>query len=425
MAPPPATPTPHRFLASSKRAQPRSSNNETPRPGLPANQQQQFRATPRFSLPSTPRPGPSSSSFTPFRHRGAAAGRDVLIDSSPPPPSSEPGAEDCDDDRISVDEDEDGVIHESSPIWGVESDGDDGETTSGERRAKRRRISSSPPGLRIDEPSSLGEADDGEFDSDVEMRSNPAMDIESSFSGASVSENDGDVDLERDDAVEYDIDIDIDITGETAQNPHPQEAQTEMQPPKSHQPAFQKAPRFKPAEAHNHPQHAAEPLPDVFSPRRRGDKYVPGGLASELRDWLVDVEAGIGSTSSANFGGATRSNAEWVAKIRVDELMGADGKVRGMALVQGRQVLEQKRTITTAGTTGDDDRRSNEDQEVVETLGTHTVRIILAGPGRLTGLGVAGEVRPGVLLGIARPTWDVVLDGLGRWGVACDWVVLS
>ncbi|KAG7289708.1 hypothetical protein NEMBOFW57_006084 [Staphylotrichum longicolle] len=32
---------------------------------------------------------------------------------------------------------------------------------------------------------------------------------------------------------------------------------------------------------------------DIFSPQRRGAKYLPGGLAAELRDWLVDVKGGV------------------------------------------------------------------------------------------------------------------------------------
>ncbi|SPQ20965.1 0e546d90-256e-4766-9347-bbb976b05f11 [Thermothielavioides terrestris] len=65
-------------------------------------------------------------------------------------------------------------------------------------------------------------------------------------------------------------------------------------------PAFRSAPRFKPAEppdeAHAHPDPY---LADIFSPQRRGAKYFPGGLAAELRDWLVEAKGGVDGKGEA------------------------------------------------------------------------------------------------------------------------------
>ncbi|KAI0183549.1 hypothetical protein EV127DRAFT_475057 [Xylaria flabelliformis] len=394
MAPPPATPTPHRFLVP-KRSQPHS---ETP-------SSQQFHATPRFTLHSTQRTGPSSS-LTPFRHR--ATGRDVLIESSPPPLPSVDHVDD-NDDHINPGEryeqgyvkydldsviDENNVVQTSSPIRVVESDSEDGDRDE-EKRVKRRRISSSPPGINIEDSYPLPE---GEFEPDVQMR-DVVSDVESSFTEPSISEDD----MASDEGVlKHD-------TGESSPS------HRGKRPLKAHQPTFQKAPRFKPSEI---PEGAPrpEPLPDVFSPRRRGAKYVQGGLAAELRDWLVDVEAGTGSGLSTSIN--AKRNEEWVMRVRVDGLHGMNKSARGMTVVVGRQVLDRKTDAS------DDDRGQDEKENAVEVLGSTTIRIILAGPGRLSGLGIGNDVRLGVLLGIARPTWDVVLDGLGRFGVACDWVVL-
>ncbi|GAP89498.1 hypothetical protein SAMD00023353_3800130 [Rosellinia necatrix] len=421
MAPPPATPTPHRFLVP-KRSQPHS---ETPKPALtpkPAFQPsgQQFQATPRFSLHSTPRPAPSSS-LTPFRHRGT--GRDVMIDSSPPPPpgtchvdsdGDSRGGHDGHDanhhmrvgkkfDQLSTDYEHDSVIdeqdevQESSPARG----GHHGEHYSGNEggRVKRRRISASPS---IEEPSSLPEI---EYNLDIEM-GDPVLDTESSSPESSALENDMDSDKET---PEDDTEI------SRGEPPRYQEKKS----PKAHQPTFHKAPRFKPPEIPEGAPHP-EPLPDAFSPRRRGTTYLPGGLAAELRDWLVDVEAGIhsGPAIGPAIGPSVKRDEEWVARIRVDSLHGENGSARGMTLVLGRQLLGK------GGRTGGDGHPEGEDGGTAEVLGPNTIRLILAGPGRLSGLGVGNEVRPGALLGIARPTWEVPLDGLGRWGVACDWVVL-
>lgn len=338
-----------------------------------------------------------------------------MIDSSPPPsPGADSQADHDDHGPLEVDEkydegragyeqgppvdEDDIVVQESSPAPGAESDGE-GRNRSEGRRVKRRRISPSPSIIGIEELSSLPEVGS---EPDAEMR-DPVLDIESSFSEPSISENDLNSDKE---VPGNDME---DIGGASPRY-------QEKQPAKAHQPTFQKAPRFKPAEI---PEGAPrpEPLPDVFSPRRKGAKYIQGGLAAELRDWLVDVEAGIGSSSTTG-PGTKRDDEEWVARIRVDGLSSADRSARGMTLILGRQVLDEKSSTSVDG------RCQDESEEAVEVLGTNTIRLILAGQGRLSGLGVGNDVRPGVLLGIARPTWEVVLDGLGRWGVACDWVVL-
>ncbi|KAI0974004.1 hypothetical protein F4678DRAFT_424257 [Xylaria arbuscula] len=411
--PPPATPTPHRFLVP-RRSQPHG--GETPKPKPAAAFQpssQQFHATPRFSLHSTPRNAPSSASRTPFRHRPAEP--DDVIDSSPPPlpgttrrvsygdyDEDHEDHEDDDENQVNDDEgfdhdfasDRDDVVQESSPIR-VESDDEDHDMSE-KKRVKRRRLSISPPAVGIEESSPLPEI---EYEPDVEMQ-DTISGIESSISEPSISEND--------------VDLDISAIQDSIENPGGVFTHHEEKPSKAHQPMFQKAPRFKPPEL---PEGAPypEPLPDAFSPRRKGAKYVPGGLAAELRDWLVDVEAGVGSVS----GSTVRSGEEWIARIQVDDISGAKGGARGMTLILGRQVLNRKSDAIG------DSHISSEAEQAAETLGNDTLKLILAGPGRLSGLGVGSNVRPGVVLGIGRPTWEVVLEGLGRWGVACDWVVLD
>lgn len=286
------------------------------------------------------------------------------------------------------------VVQESSPIRGVQSDSEDSDRDE-EKRAKRRRISLSPPDVGIEESYSLPE---GEFEPDVEMR-DTVLDIGSSFAKPSISEDD----IDPEERV-----LENETAGSSPRN-------LEKRPLKTHQPIFQKAPRFRPTEIPGGAPRP-EPLPDAFSPRRKGAKYIQGGLAAELRDWLVDVEAGTGAGSMASISG--KRNEEWVMRIRVDELHGVNRSARVMTLVLGRQVLDRKNNPS-----GDDGSQGAAD-EAAEVLGSNIVRLILAGPGRLSGLGIGNDVRPGVLLGIARPTWEVVLDGLGRFGVACDWAVV-
>ncbi|KAJ2966702.1 hypothetical protein NUW58_g10601 [Xylaria curta] len=158
------------------------------------------------------------------------------------------------------------------------------------------------------------------------------LDVECSFTGPVDPENDISSDQEV---------LEDDIEDFKRSPPHHQE-----QASKAHQPMFQKAPHFKPAE-----------IPE-------------GRLAAELRDWLVDVEAG---TSYGSTGPTANHNEEWVARIRVDSLHGANRSARGMTLVLGRQVLNGRKSASGDGGV-------DESEEAAEILATNTVRLILAGP---------------------------------------------
>ncbi|KAI5927368.1 hypothetical protein F4810DRAFT_650628, partial [Camillea tinctor] len=382
--PPPATPTPHRFLVPRRSQQVK--NDETPKAfqfqtssGL---QQSQFQATPRFSLHSTPRaPGSGVSSSTPApsatvsRQRNADPIND--IDSSPPPLARVSARSETQYQRQqqpqrrsyeSFEIDDLDVVLESSPIrpTGSQNASDDGLET---RLPKRRRLSLSSfgPGTEDDE----------------DMPDGDAIEIESSLPDASPDPDE----------------VYAATTSSTADDIEDAHAQPVFpsveEIASAQQPTFLRAPRF--VTAADAPQagpslsaHGSEPRPDVFSPHnRKGHRYVPGGLAASLRDWLVD--AGSGSARDAE---------EWIARIRVDEVRSGVGD--GMTLVAGRQVVGGGQPDASAA----------------------SFRVLLAGPGRLTGLARRHEVRPGEVVGVARPTWDVVLRDMGRWAVAYDWAVI-
>lgn len=177
-------------------------------------------------------------------------------------------------------------------------------------------------------------------------------------------------------------------------------------PPRPHalpqqHPTFHRAPRFMAPAAEgavSRPQQY--PLPDAFSPQRRGARYVPGGLAAELRDWLVEVKGRGGDGAGADIGGGITADADSDADARaveVDEVCAG----QGMWLVTGRQ----------RGRGGE-----GEGQFV-------DVRAILAGEGRLSGLARRNEVVSGCVVQVLPPAWDIDLQD-GRWSVACDWHVL-
>jgi hypothetical protein len=170
--------------------------------------------------------------------------------------------------------------------------------------------------------------------------------------------------------------------------------------------AFRAAPRFKltgaPDKLYSHPDVY---LTDPFSPQRRGARYLPGGLAAELRDWLVDVKGGVDGEGEMRASSAALSFSSTTATVRVavDE---ASRSGTGMTLISGRLV---------DGAAG-----GRQDAEV---------RVILAGEGNIEGLGGGGGggnrglVAPGEVISIAPPAWDVDLDV--RWAVAYRWEVVK
>lgn len=140
--------------------------------------------------------------------------------------------------------------------------------------------------------------------------------------------------------------------------------------PRHAQPTFHSAPRFKALEEDT----PAEGLPAAFlSPQRRGQKYILGGLAAELQGWLSEVKK------------AEYSDEDSAAtKVEVGEVRSG----RRMYLVKAK--------------TGE--------------------RVVLAGEGRLTGLGRRAVVGVGSLVILGSPIWDVTIEG-EIWTVACDWRV--
>ncbi|KAM5352333.1 hypothetical protein ACJ41O_005056 [Fusarium nematophilum] len=143
------------------------------------------------------------------------------------------------------------------------------------------------------------------------------------------------------------------------------------------QPTFRPPPRFKPAEVD---PTAAEGLPAAFSPQRRGAKYVAGGLAAELQGWLSEVKGWEGAVPPA------ASTIRFV----VEEFRPG----RRMYLVKGRTEVSPATTAKK--------------------------KLLLAGEGRLTGLGQRAAVGVGSVVEVGQPVWDVELDG-ETWTVACDW----
>ncbi|KHN99391.1 uncharacterized protein MAM_03089 [Metarhizium album ARSEF 1941] len=140
--------------------------------------------------------------------------------------------------------------------------------------------------------------------------------------------------------------------------------------PSTHQPIFRPAPRFKPVDDARLPG-----FPGAFSPRRRGEKYLPGGHAARLQGWLAEVK---GRESAATGG------HDAVLRLTVERVSPGEH----MCLVRAR-----------AGPSGG------------------LKACILAGEG-------GPAVGEGSVVVVEQPVWEVTLAG-ECWTVGCNWRVAA
>ncbi|OBT92430.1 hypothetical protein VE01_09284 [Pseudogymnoascus verrucosus] len=144
--------------------------------------------------------------------------------------------------------------------------------------------------------------------------------------------------------------------------------------------AFLRPPRFKPPDEER--EAAVEPLPEHFSPRRRGQKFLAGGLAAEVRGWLVDRE----SQAARSARNPVREDG-WKIKIAVDEVTGGYGA--GMTLVRGRRVGSNS----------------------YEGGGVYPIRMMLGGEeGMSEGIRKGEQAAVGKVVGVKGPAWEVDVD---------------
>ncbi|KAL2758174.1 hypothetical protein ACRALDRAFT_1080122 [Sodiomyces alcalophilus JCM 7366] len=395
--PPPSTPTPRRFLlskrgpASSVSSSQQQQQQQQDQEATPAPRQfqvapwggsnsQRFQTTPRFAPPS------SSANTPPGPRSSTPAGLTLLGFGFPGTQRRQR------DDPIRDDGSEDGG--DLSPLWrardapsvarwdSIEVDSTSSISTmsvqdqdEGVTSDMATELKGPTPKRRRVEVSSEDEEEEEEEEEDEEEGDGESM----SESMSVEEEPPGDSNEEE-------------LSDALPESPLGQACENGIQ-----QPTFRPAPRFKLSESDQTAR--LEGLPEAFSPQRRGARYVPGGLAAGMQSWLAEVrDWGDDDGWAANTD--TDTNAKTAARVVVDEVR--DG--RRMYLVRGRRVAGYKSA---------------------DGGGELSMRLLLAGEGKLTGLARRAAVRVGSVLVVSQPTWEVMLEDQGQWTVACDWVVVE
>ena len=152
-------------------------------------------------------------------------------------------------------------------------------------------------------------------------------------------------------------------------------------------------PRFLPASTS--PPKQLKPLPELFSPSRKANRFLPAGLAATAQSWIVDM-ASAGGRGGVRW---TRDKDEGVRlKVRIE---GLGGRER-VECVGGGVVFMRG---------------------CVEVGDGAEVSVMLAGMGGARGV-TNVVIETGCLVGIRAPMWNVDVGG-ETWTVGVDWAVLS
>lgn len=157
-----------------------------------------------------------------------------------------------------------------------------------------------------------------------------------------------------------------------AQSDHPHIANISQEGSQVRRPAFLRS-SIAPPEQH-------EPLPEAFSPHRRGEKFVPGGMAATLQQWVI--ETGQSATQSKRGKGYLQGE-DYVKRCRVLSVSGKDA-----LMVRGR-----------------------------ESGGTE-VKLLLMANSKQAHVAVGDDIC------IRAPIWSVQLEGCS-WTVCVDWKIVQ
>jgi hypothetical protein len=131
------------------------------------------------------------------------------------------------------------------------------------------------------------------------------------------------------------------------------------------------------------PADTAEPLPEAFSPHRRKEKFVPGGMASTARQWILDASQ---TTSHTHTRRPLAGAASDLLPVRVLESKGS--AKNGAVLIRGK-------------------------------VDGREVRLILPGQGKKRGTS-DNDLKVGDAVGIGHVRWDVEIAG-EVWVVCVEW----
>ncbi|USP78841.1 hypothetical protein yc1106_06115 [Curvularia clavata] len=166
------------------------------------------------------------------------------------------------------------------------------------------------------------------------------------------------------------------------------------------------------------PPKTSRPPPEIFSPSRKHAKYLPGGLASTVSNWIIETAstgfAAQERTSGPAGGRETDHGVKIQLKITCLSRGGAHERnaqelecYAGGMLFAKSEIQPAMHDVSGASSFANPNNDKN---------------VLLAGQGGSRGSrGV--RVKVGTVIGVRAPTWEIDV-GKEKWLVAVDWVIL-
>ncbi|KAH7412064.1 hypothetical protein DE146DRAFT_264400 [Phaeosphaeria sp. MPI-PUGE-AT-0046c] len=183
--------------------------------------------------------------------------------------------------------------------------------------------------------------------------------------------------------------------------------------PASHRPAFILPPQP------TSPVKPSKSLPEIFSPSRKTQKYVPNGLAATLQGWIIETaNTGFAAQEWRTTGGVVwgRDKEDGVKlKFRVKEAASSSVSVH-----EGDVECYPGHFVFVRGETDPGLYNVSRAPSVVEDNGE--CRVLLAGQGGARGVGGI-RLRSACVVGVRAPMWEVDVGG-EKWVVGVDWALL-
>lgn len=149
------------------------------------------------------------------------------------------------------------------------------------------------------------------------------------------------------------------------------------------------------------------PLPEAFSPHRRGQKFVPGGMADTVRGWIVDITS---SMALNNARGSTTATQQPSYKTRIlvsSAKSAALGGDIGLEDDERAAAVARRSWLLIEGTYFGSQRDSEPAAAILGAPSSRKKQV---------------DVKPGVVVGISAPCWHIHLEGK-QWLVGVDWTV--
>ena len=135
----------------------------------------------------------------------------------------------------------------------------------------------------------------------------------------------------------------------------------------------------------------------LSSPHRRGQKYLPGGLASTVREWVFETSQ---DATRGNLVRSRKAEDKWDLVLQAADVKSINNVGEGMTLLKGMASSDGRLSKSKWILMGKPKIKSSEEMD-------------------------GSRMSVGVNVAIKKPTWDLIFLGDEKWQVGVEWTVIA